>query len=184
MQVMAVRAVTKSERPTPVKGASRLLEKLRQFGLRLPSDLKRLAIARGCDYYQRGLDTQVHSAGDHPVSNAELAIALIVAQHRPSAREIRLAAALLGEPNMEASELAELTIEENCGAIVRYIARSGHRFEPENAFWTSLLAQLPDVEPDIDQLPHPTRFVEMTAVDRGKVGLTCKWIRPRSRNAS
>jgi len=32
---------------------------------------------------------------------------------------------------------------------------------------------------DADRLPHPTRFVEMTGIDRGKVGVFMRWIRPR-----
>src|SRR5712692_10532670 len=38
--------------------ASRLLDKARQLGLQLPIDLERLAIARGCNYYERDLNAR------------------------------------------------------------------------------------------------------------------------------
>jgi hypothetical protein len=37
---------------------------------------------------------------------------------------------------------------------------------------------------DYFKQPHPTRFVEMTGIDRGKGGLFTRWIRPRQRLAA
>jgi hypothetical protein len=45
-----------------------------------------------------------------PLSNGELAIALIVPSLRPAAREIRLAAALLGALDVQADEVADVRI--------------------------------------------------------------------------
>ena len=159
--------------------ASILLSKARRPGLRLPLDLERLAIARGCDYYERDLGLRVPPLGEVPFSNAELAIALLVPALQPTAREIRLAAALLGARDIEVNAVAALAVQEDCTAIVRHIAGCGNRFEPRNPFWASLLARLPEVSVDPDRLPHPTRFVEMTGIDRGKVGVVTQWIRPR-----
>jgi len=78
--------------------ASRLADKVQRLGLSLPLDLERLAVMRGCDYYDRDLGPRIPPLGEVPLSNAELAIALIVSSFRSSAREIRLAAALLGAP--------------------------------------------------------------------------------------
>jgi hypothetical protein len=158
---------------------SALLDKVRRLGLSLPLDLERLAVMRGCDYYERDLGPRLPPLGEVPLSNAELSIALIVPSLRPAAREIRLAAALLGAPDVRAEEAAVLAVQENCADVVRHIALCGSRFEPENSFWQTLLTRLPNVKINADKMPHPTRFVEMTGIDRGKVGLLTKWIRPR-----
>jgi hypothetical protein len=170
--------------PPPSGLASSLLDKARQLGLELPLDLERLALMRGCDYYTRDLGPRVSPLAEVPLSNAELAIALIAPSLAPGAREIRLAAAVLGGPEVPAEEAASLAVQENCTGIVCHIANCGRRFEPENPFWSSLLARLPDVPVDPDRLPHPTRFVEMTGIDRGRVGLQTRWIRPRRRAAA
>jgi hypothetical protein len=169
---------TEAEKPGSAPG-SPLLEKARRLGLRLPLDLERLALARGCTYYARDLAPRTPPLSDVPLSNTELAIALIVPSLRPTAREIRLAAALLGAPDVQPDEAAALAVQENCAEVARHIALSGCRFEPDNPFWPSLLAQLPKLRVDTDRLPHPTRFVEMTGIDRGKVGNFTRWIRPR-----
>src|SRR2546428_8668970 len=161
--------------------ASRVLDKARDLHLEVPLDLERLAIARGCGYYERDLGPRIAPLEEVPLSNAELAIALVVPSVRRSAREIRLAAALLGAADAPAADVARLALEEDCADVVRHIASCGHRFEPENAFWASLLDLLPDVKVDADRFPHPTRFVEMTGIDRGKVGMFTRWIRPRAR---
>ena len=158
--------------------ASPLLEKVGRLGLTFPLDLERLAVMRGCDYYSREFGPRHPPLSDVPLSNGELAIALVVPLLRPAAREIRLAAALLGAPDVRADEVAALAIQENCVEIVRHVALCGRRFEPESSFWQTLLAQLPDVMINADRLPHPTRFVEMTGIDRGRIGVSTRWIRP------
>jgi hypothetical protein len=155
------------------------LDKARRLGLSVPLDLERLAIARGCDYYERQLDRRDPPLEEVPLSNAELAVALISPSLRPTAREIRLAAALLGAVDESAAGVAALAQEEKCAEAVRYIASCGHHFEPENAFWKALLDSLPGLDVDVERLPHPSRFVEMTGIDRGKVGTFTRWIRAR-----
>ena len=162
---------------------SPLLEKANRAGLSLPLDLERLAVARGCDYYNRNLAPRVPLLGDVPLSNAELAIALVTPALRPTAREVRLAAALLGAQDVEPKEVAGLAVQENCVEVVRYIAQCGKRFEPLKSFWQQLLECLPEVDIDETRFPHPTRFVEMTGIDRGRIGLETRWIRPRQRLA-
>lgn len=159
--------------------ASPLLAKVRGLGLSLPLDLERLAVSRGCDYYERDLVSRIPPLGEVPLSNAELAIALVMPALRPTAREIRLAAALLGASDVKPDEVVGLTVQENCVEVVRYIAQCGCRFEPLSIYWQKLLDLLPPVNIDATKFPHPTRFVEMTGIDRGKVGLSTRWIRPR-----
>src|SRR2546422_1877260 len=91
---------------------SPLLEKALRLGLLLPIDLERLAIARGCSYYQRDLPPRVPSLGEIALSNSEIVVALVVPCLRPSAREIRLAAALLAAPDVRVEELVKLANQE------------------------------------------------------------------------
>lgn len=159
--------------------SSALLKKARALGLDLPLDLERMAIARGCRYYERDLGSKAAPAiSEAEFSNEELAIALISPGLSPSAREIRLAAALLGAADINPKRVAALATQEDCAMIVRYIAECGKRYEPENMFWDSLLSALPSVVVNPDGLPHPTRFIEMTGMIRGKVGLFTSWVRP------
>jgi len=177
-------SLVRQSEQSSIKLASPLLDKARRLGLQLPVDLERLAIARGCDYYQRDLAPRIPLLEEVQLSTTELAIALLVPSLPPTAREIRLAAALLGAPGVCAEDVARLAVQENCADVVRYIALSGQRFEPENPFWASLADLLPDVNLDTKILPHPTRFVEMTGIDRGKIGRFTRWIRPRNRAAA
>jgi hypothetical protein len=160
------------------------LGKARELGLSVPLDLERLAMARGCSYYERDLGPLARTAEGVPLSNAELAIALLAPSHQPTARQIRLAAALLGAADQSAAAVATLAVDENCVGVVRCIASCGNRFEPQNSLWTDLLDALPEMEIDRDHLPHPTRFVEMTGIDRGAVGTFTRWIRARSQVAA
>ena len=82
--------VSQAEQPRVI--ASALLDKARRLGLSLPLDLERLAVARGCHYYDRELPPRVPPLGEVRLSNNEIAIALIAPSLNPSAREIRLAA--------------------------------------------------------------------------------------------
>jgi len=158
---------------------SPLLDKVRGMGLSLPLDLERLAVLRGCGYYGRDFGPGLPPLGEVAISNEELAIALVAPTLRPGAPEIRLAAALLGGQEIRPDEVAALAIQENCVEVVRHITLCGRRFEPENSSWRILLDQLPEVKIDANKWPHPTRFIEMTGIDRGKVGVFTRWIRPR-----
>jgi len=164
--------------PEAVSNGKGLLDKAKALELELPSDLERLAIARGCNYYMRDL-APFDNAEGVAFSNAELAIALLIVTSPPEARSIRLAAAMLGASDVAAEDVVKLAVEEDCSAIVRYIAAAGARFEPGNSLWKSLLGLLPEAKVELDNLPHPTRFVEMTGIERGKVGTTFRWVRPQ-----
>lgn len=176
---------TEASRPGEAPGTrSGVLAKARELGLSVPLDLERLAMTRGCGYYNRDLGPFTRTGEQVPLSDAELAIALLAPSLPPTARQIRLAAALLGAVEESAADVATLAVDENCAGLVRYIASCGSRFEPRNAFWTDLLDALPETEIDRDHLPHPTRFVEMTGIDRGKVGTSTRWVRARSQVAA
>ncbi len=93
---------------------SRILSKAREVGLSVPLDLERLAMARGCGYYERDLGPLACTAEGVPLSNAELAIALLAPSPQPTARQIRLAAALLGAADESAADAQASSATSRC----------------------------------------------------------------------
>ncbi|MFN0079639.1 MAG: hypothetical protein ACKVY0_24510 [Prosthecobacter sp.] len=168
---------------------SPLLMKARRLGLRVPGDLERLAVQRGCRYYDGAGDSMVVREESHAavaavneatlLSNNELAVALLSMGLPHSQHRLRIGAAMLAAEGNSASKLAQLARHERCETVVRHIALCGRQVEPENAFWTELIRLLPDVAlPDVDVLPHLTRFVAMTGFTRRGRETIMQWIRP------
>jgi hypothetical protein len=157
---------------------SALLRKARRLGLDAEL-LERLAIQRGCDYYDSGERAPLLQVSTQAFSNAELAIALLNPALRYDPQTLRLGAAMLSAKDNSPEEIAMLALMERCEAVVRYVAEAGRKFEPENPFWTRLLQLLP-LTPALKSgvLPHPTRFVAMTGFTRQGPGLVVEWIRP------
>ena len=142
---------------------SPLLRKARRLGYATVDDLARLARARGCQHYAFPDDGAVclPECGADILSNAELAIALVSGGGDGEARHIRVAAQLMGAPDVSVSELSRLAIMERCVPVVRHIAEAGVR-EDEKApdFWGALLRALPEAA-DVPEgrMPHPSRFM-------------------------
>jgi hypothetical protein len=159
--------------------ASALLQKAERFGL-CADDLENLAVQRGCDYYSStkyvpGAQIQISE-----FSNEELAIALLSPALRYSPQTIRFGAAMLGAEGNKPDCIVRLAKLEGCEAIVRYIAEAGHKYEPENLYWSKLLAMIPHLSLSRSGVvPHPTRFVTMTGITRRGVDTVIQWIRPR-----
>ncbi|MBI2926286.1 MAG: hypothetical protein HYY24_11345 [Verrucomicrobia bacterium] len=157
---------------------SPLLQKARRLGLDAEG-LERLAIHRGCDYYHSGERLPPPPVSVEQFSNAELAIALVNPALRYHPQTLRLGAAMLSAAGNSPEEIARLAKLERCEAIVRYVAKAGRKFEPQNPFWTRLLRLLPATSPaKSGVLPHPTRFVAMTGITRRGVETVVEWIRP------
>lgn len=163
---------------------SPLLMKARRLGLVVPEDLERLAVRRGLWYYElRGESAKLLGdprldVGRDEFSDAELAVALLSA-HLPKALiRQRLGAAMLGAVGVDAAEVARLAALEGCEAIIRQIADCGEAVEAENPFWQALQDALGPVHYDPNEMPHPTRYIEMTGITRGKVGVLKSWVRP------
>jgi hypothetical protein len=157
---------------------SPLLRKARRLGLDAEA-LERLAIERGCDYYDRGEPSAPLGISTERFSDAELAIALLNPALRYDPRTLRLGAAMLSADGNSPEEIARLAVMERCEAVVRHICEAGRTFEPQNPFWTALLGLLPGTPPPKPSVvPHPTRFVAMTGITRRGVGTVVEWIRP------
>lgn len=153
-----------------------LIVKARQLGLQCPDDLRRLAIERGCNYYS--VEPGLKPVGEVALTNAELAVALLSPELPFEPWNIRIGAAIMSASDVQANELVSLARMEKCESMVRYIAECGKRYEPANESWDHLLSLLADVKVSQDGLPHPTRFIAMTGIIRGKTGLWTQWIRP------
>lgn len=169
---------------------SPLLMKARRLGLRGAEDFERLAIERGCRYYDLQGDSlrvredaRGYASGTQQeratLSNEELAMALFSICLTSSQHRLRLGAAMLGAEGNSPSRIASLAVQERCEVVVRHVAQCGRTVEPENAFWTDLLSRLPEtVPPAVDTLPHITRFVAMTGFTRRGRETIMQWIRP------
>ena len=157
---------------------SALLKKAEGLGLDAEG-LERLAVQRGCDYYHEGDALPSLEVFSDQFNDAELAIALLNPSLRYHPQTLRLGAAMLGAWDNDPETVARLAGQEHCEAIVRYVAESGKRFEPQNQFWTKLLSLLPVTPaPKSSVVPHPTRFVAMTGITRRGVETVTEWIRP------
>jgi hypothetical protein len=163
---------------------SGLLIKARRLGLDVEG-LERLAIQRGCEYYHNGGQLPEPTVSERQFSNEELAIALLNPALRGNAQSLRLGAAMLAAEGNDPAEILRLARHERCESIVRYVAEAAVRVEPEAPFWRRLLEHLEHVPlPKRSAMPHATRFVEMTGIDRGNIGLKTRWIRPVRRVAA
>jgi hypothetical protein len=157
---------------------SPLLTKARRLGLDA-EDLERLAIQRGCDYYDTGRPFAPLNVSTEQFSNSELAIALLNPALRYSPQTLRLGAAMLSAQDNEPGKIARLAKWERCESVVRYVAEAGRKFEPLNPFWTELLGLLPLTPPPKSSVvPHPTRFIAMTGITCRGVETVVEWIRP------
>jgi hypothetical protein len=158
---------------------SALLRKAQRLGLNAES-LERLAIQRGCDYYDEGEPLPSVSITEEQFSDEETAIALLNPALRYHPQTLRLGAAMLGAEGNDPEKIARLAKHERCESVVRYVAEAGRRFEPGNKFWERLLSFLPVTRaPQSSVVPHPTRFVAMTGITRHGVETVTEWIRPR-----
>lgn len=141
---------------------SPLLRKARRLGYTKPDDLQCLAVLRGCFHYNGAACTSgmIKDCGRERFSDEELAVSLVSAGFEGDARHVRIAAQLLGAPDVSAAKVARLARMERCVPIVRYIAESGLQEDEEGAcFWESLLALLPVSSPIPEgRMPHPSRF--------------------------
>ena len=160
---------------------SALLYKAWRLGLRTPDDLSALAAQRGCRHYWHEGVPPGELATREQFNDEELAIALLNVALPFDPHAIRCGAAMVSAEGNSPKRLAWLAKLERSEQVLRYVAECGKKYEPENPFWTELLALLPVTPPPREgALPHPTRFIEMTGFIPG-VGrkLVTEWQRPQ-----
>jgi len=166
---------------------SPLMQKAKRLGVHSPKDLEEIAIARGLRYFGRFDERDQECQAPSPMpaldqkyfSNEDLAIALMSLSLPYSLTRLRMAGAMLGAEGISSTEILRLARMERCESVVRHIAECASKIEPQQPFWASLLEHLADIPlPMPDILPHPSRFVAMSGLDRtGRVNHT-QWIRP------
>ncbi len=112
-------------------------------------------------------------------TDEELAVALINPAAPYSLTRIRMAAAIMAAAGVSAEKIIWLARQERCESVVGHIARCGNAVEPENPFWKALLRELPAKPPsNPDALPHISRFVAFSGINRSGRQHTMQWIRP------
>lgn len=162
---------------TPV---SWVRQSARRLGLETEKDLVDEAVARGCFHYMdRAGAPPAQRVSEDQFSNEELAIALLTIANPYEPWLVRVGAMMLSHPGNNVRKLARYAEQERSEVVVRDIAVAGKRYEPENSFWSELLALLPETEPPKSGvLPHHSRYVSIPGkVGPGKIGKTV-WLRP------
>lgn len=155
---------------------SLLLRRASRLGLGTPEALAALAWRRGCSYYGEPAGVVVEEVEEF--SNEALAIALMHPCLPWNPQQLRVAAAMTAAEGNDPTRLARLAREERAE---RVLAAAGGACEPENSFWTRLLALLPPTPPPpLGVFPHPSRFTATTGRQRPGAGHRplAQWIRP------
>ncbi|MGV3664032.1 MAG: hypothetical protein ACO1TE_27920 [Prosthecobacter sp.] len=152
----------------------------RREGLLTEKDLIDEAVARGCFHFmEQPGHSPVQRVSEDLFSNEQLALALLTIANPYEPWLIRVGAMLLSHPGNDVRKLALYTKYERSEVIVREIALAGRRYEPENPFWSGLLALLPETAPPKSGvLPHHSRHVSIPGlIGPKKIGPTT-WLRP------
>jgi hypothetical protein len=162
---------------------SPLMQKARRLGVFSPDDLEEIAITRGLRYFgqtsDHGNKSTSKAIDPKNFTNGELAIALMSPSLPYSLTRLRMAGAMLGAEGVSPPEILRLARLERCESIVRHIAECAFKVEPHHPLWSALLEHLPDfAPPPPDILPHPSRFVAMSGIDRTGRTYRMQWIRP------
>jgi hypothetical protein len=166
-----------------------LLLKARELGLHSASELIALAVARGCRHYEGGPESLSAAAPSRDsFSDEELAIALLSPCLPYNPRAVRVGAQMLGSSFNQPRRLAFLARKERTETVVRHIAAAGQKTEPNELFWTELLAALPPASMSRSRtpagvLPHSSRFRSETGLTDPSDPLTrggpqVTWLRP------
>ncbi|MFN0078471.1 MAG: hypothetical protein ACKVY0_18595 [Prosthecobacter sp.] len=158
---------------------SRLLLKAQQAGLHGPQALLDEAIARGCFHYLQGRTPPLQRVSLEALSNMELALALLTPANLYDPWLIRVGAMMQGAEGNDPAQIAQLAVDEGCEQVVRAIAEAGVRYEPDAAFWKTLLDLLPPslaLKPGV--LPHHSRYVSTPGLTGPRTRGKAVWLRP------
>lgn len=154
---------------------SPLARKLRRLGFSSLSDLKQLAVQRGCTHYRTDHDL-VRDPGTNEITTEELIVGLLLGQNPYDPFAIRIAGQLL--PAVENTALfIDLAIRERVTARIHYIAQKGKEVEPDNPEWDRLCKEFCGKSYKEGLLPHADRF--STDAPRKKMDFQRrrKWLR-------
>ncbi len=160
---------------------SLLVRKAARYGLVDIESLIHLAVARGCKHYRNTVAPRdVHDPGREKLTDDELAILLLHGNCRYEPMAVRCAAQLLKSPWINPRRVAFLAIRERCQTPLRYIASQGRRHDLDDPLrWEKILKVLdkPSAEPPEAVLPHVSRFMMDSGIQRGKRQAP-RWLKP------
>ncbi len=178
---MDTMSVSLSHRLGQPMHTSLLLRRAERFGLHGEEDFLNLAYARGCRYYAPPGWNQPPDSRSFACPGEVLAIALLHPHLPYNPQRLRIGAAMLAFPGLNASTIARLARQERATPIVRYITQAAAHCEPATPFWKSLLDELPTERQPIPEgvMPHPSRFMAVTGRQGpGSRTVQHTWIRP------
>lgn len=163
------------------RAVSPLLRRARALGLRTLPELLAVAVSRGCTHYAVPAGAEaVRDPGPTALPNEELVVLLLLGEHAYDPTAIRCAAQLLGGENVDLAKLATLARTQRCARVLAHIADAGREHDeraPE--FWRDLRERLGPVRAvPPGALPHWTRFVALSGVQRYSRRPTSTWLRP------
>lgn len=161
---------------------SPLLRRARVLGVFSLPELIAVAVARGCRHYAvpAGAMT-VRDPGRDAITDEELVVLLLLGEHAYEPTAVRCAAQLLGSGAIDVPKLVALARRERCGRVLAYIAEAGMAHdEKAPAFWRELRERLgAGVLVPEGVMPHWTRFVALSGVQRHSRRPTSVWLRPQ-----
>lgn len=135
---------------------SLLARKFRRLGFQSLSDLKQLAVQRGCFHYQTDRDP-VQDPGLNAITNEELVVGLLLGQEPYDPFAVRIAGQLMSAVK-DIDLLADLSKRERVSARIHYIAQKGKEVEPDNPYWDILWQKFPGKTYPPGLMPHADRF--------------------------
>jgi hypothetical protein len=147
-----------------VSGLLRRLARSSGAGNRVTEWLFKVAVERGARHFERELDASL-PADCRDITDEEIGIALCLGEQPYDLDRLRAAAQLLSSPEVGASRLCRLAIQERCEPVLLHIANLAGRFSPELHPWALVRRHLPPrAVSRTDALPHWSRLVSHTGV--------------------
>lgn len=133
-----------------------------------------VAVDRGCQYYDSNFPSvKVPLA---KFSSEELIIYLILNSHPYTPTAIRIAAMLLGSKSIDYKKLFTIAKKERTERTLSYIIECAQK-HADNAL--SNLAPLVESNLTSEVLPHWSRFILLSGVDRNGQKIPSKWLVPQ-----
>ena len=161
---------------------SPLLRRARMLGVRTLPELLAVAVSRGCRHYAVPAGAEaVRDPGAEAISDEELVVLLLLGEHAYEPMAVRCAAQLLGGDTIDAAKLVALARKERCLRVLAYIADAGLGHDDKApGFWRDLRERIGAV-PSAPEgtLPHWTRFVALSGVQRHARRPRSVWLRPQ-----
>lgn len=133
-----------------------------------------IANARGARLVTRNPETHraTRAVSESELSNAELAVGLLLTQNLDRPQILRLAAQLISADAVSFDELKLLAVQERVERVLAELARQALRVEPKHSLWSKIAEAFQTCEVPRQPLLHYTRLAEPVPVN-GRVNAQC-----------